>query len=74
MQVPVERVLGVGAAGASSAPTIWYGEVSGELLDSMGFLGLAWGEWFRVLAAIYVGALLIKMAYRGLSWLCERLK
>lgn len=74
MAVPAEKIAGVGAAGASSAPTTWYGAVSGNLIDTVGPFGLAWAEWFRVLAAIYVAALLVKMAVRGIRWLRDGLK
>lgn len=67
MAVPVERAVGVGAAGASAAPTPIYG----AYLTSHGVWLLSYAEWLQVLGGIYVAVLLVKMAG---GWLSRRLK
>lgn len=61
MQMPIDRILGVSAAGASSAPAQWYGSVSGDFLVTHGVFGLSCAEWIQIIGAVYVATLLTKM-------------
>lgn len=63
MSTTVEKSVGVTAAGISTAPTPWYGAVSGNYLDTHGIISLSWAEWIKVLGAIYILVLLIKMLH-----------
>ena len=58
MAVPVDRAVGVGAAGASATPAPVYG----EYLTTHGLWLLSYAEWIQVIGAIYVATLLVKMA------------
>lgn len=57
MQVPADRAIGLGAAGASAAPTPAYG----EYLTTHGVGLLSYAEWIQVIGAVYVLTLLTKM-------------
>jgi hypothetical protein len=57
MAAPIERVVGVSAAGASAAPTPMYG----DYLATHGIWLLSYAEWLQVLGGLYVATLLIKM-------------
>lgn len=65
MAVPVDRAVGVGAAGASATPAPVYG----EYLTTHGLGLLSYAEWIQVIGAVYVATLLIKMAG---GWLSRR--
>jgi len=65
MAVPIERVAGVSAAGASAAPTPMYG----DYLTAHGVWLLSYAEWLQVLGGLYVATLLVKM---GASWIQRR--
>lgn len=67
MAVPIERAVGVGAAGASAAPTPMYG----EYLATHGIWLLSYAEWIQVIGAVYVATLLVKM-FGG--WIGRRLR
>lgn len=54
----VDKVAGVAAAGASSAPAPVYG----EFLTTNGFWLLSYAEWLQVLGAVYVVCLLLRMS------------
>lgn len=67
MQIHADRAIGLGAAGASAAPTPAYG----EYLTTHGVGLLSYAEWIQVIGAVYVLTLLCKMAG---GWLSRRLK
>ena len=48
------------ASGAAVSPSTIYG----DFLATQGFLFLSFGEWIRVLGAIYIGTMLIKTIYQ----------
>lgn len=66
MQMPIDRILGVSAAGASSAPAPAYG----EYLTTHGVWMLSYAEWIQVIGAVYVATLLTKMLG---GWIKRRL-
>jgi len=48
------------AGGAAVSPATMYG----DFLATQGFWLLSYGEWIRVLGALYIGTMLIKTLYQ----------
>jgi polyferredoxin len=67
MAVPIDRAVGVGAAGASAAPAPVYG----EYLTTHGLGLLSYAEWIQVIGAVYVATLLARMFC---GWIGRRVK
>ena len=68
---------GVVAAGAGSTPTELYAQIpkmGNSLTTQEALLGLSWSEVIQILSAIYVFALLVKMAIPGVKWVYNAIK
>lgn len=60
MLSPTELAPKIAASGVAISPSTIYG----EFLATQGFFFLSYGEWIRVLGAIYIGTMLAKTIYQ----------
>jgi len=63
-----EAATGLTAAGGSSTDLQYYP----DLLITHGWL-IPWGSWIKVIGALYVLFLLIKMTYQFIKWISPKL-
>lgn len=64
------HAVGIGGFTVVTAPQ----ERFNDYLITHGWGLLSWAEWFKVVAAIYVTALLIKMTISAVVWVVKKVK
>lgn len=63
-----EVATGTGAAGVTVTPTNLYPTETAEFLTNNFLWHISYSEWFKILAAAYVGMLIIKTLYGFGRW------